>query len=85
MAPEAGFADRDQVGFAQIGQVPRDAGLRGKKHFHDVPHAQFPTLQDVENSQPCPVGKCPEHQVDAARYLSLCGVGHGRNQGRVLA
>ena len=62
-----------------------DAWLRSLQDFHDVPNAEFPAQQDVENPQPRSVGKRPEHQVDAAEHFSLCSVGHIKSRGLVLA
>ena len=59
--------------------MPGDARLRSPKALHDVAHAEFSTLQDVKNPQPCPVGKRPEHQVNAVLRLGLHGLRHTRN------
>ena len=69
-----------KIGLAQVGQVPGDAWLRSLQDFHDVPDAEFPALQDVENPQPRSVGKRPEHQVDAAEHFGLCSFGHVRSR-----
>ena len=69
----------------RVGQVSGNAWLRSLQDFHDVSDAEFPTQQDMENPQSRSVGKRPEHQVDAAEHFGLCGLGHVRSRGLVLA
>jgi hypothetical protein len=78
VAPESGLANHDQAGLPQVGQVPRDSGLWGKKDFHKVPDAVFPTQQSMENPQASPVRESPEHQIDTVQSLGLSSLGHIR-------
>jgi hypothetical protein len=59
--------------------------LGGEQDFHDVPDAEFSALQAMENPQPRPVGKRPEHQVDVIQYLGLSGLGHIRSYRLAIA
>jgi hypothetical protein len=85
VAPEARLADHDEVGLTQVGQMPRDAWLRGLQDLDDVADAEFSTLQDVEYPQPSSVGKCSEHQIDAVEHFGLCRFGHIKSWKLVLA
>jgi hypothetical protein len=42
MTPKAGLAGLNQIGLAQVGQVPGNTRLRGLEDFHDVSDAEFP-------------------------------------------
>jgi hypothetical protein len=85
VAPQARLTDQNQIGLAQVGQVPGDARLWSLQDFYDVSDAKFRALQDVENPQPRSVGKCPEHQVGAAEHFGLCAFGHLKSLKLVFA
>jgi len=76
VAPQAGLADQNQIGLPQVGQVSRDPRLGGEQDCYDVPDAEFAALQNMENPQARPVGKSPEHQVDAVQCLGRSGLRH---------
>ena len=65
VAPEALLADEHQPGLAEIRQMPRRLGLRDGQNFHHVANAKLAANQHVQDAQPGPVGKCPEHQINS--------------------
>ena len=55
----------DQPRPAEVGQVPRDLGLRQVQDPHEVTDANLAVAaEQIHNPQPGPVGERPEHEIN---------------------
>ena len=72
VAPESIFARRHETRPPQVGQMPRRLRLRHAQHIDQIAHAQLPAPQQMQNPQPRPVGKRPEHHIHSGWVVFGC-------------
>jgi hypothetical protein len=64
VVPRSLFAHSDEASSAQIPQMTRRCWLGHVKNRDQVAHAQFALLEQVQDAQSRPVGKCTKQSVD---------------------
>jgi hypothetical protein len=52
-----------QARAAKVGQVTGSLGLGNAQDLHDMTHAHFPVLEQVQDPQPGLIGRGPEHEI----------------------